>query len=171
MKNYIIFFVSLFSILYSLFFLSVTMVLAAPDIGIGPGGMASNVAGTGGFETNVTDTTLSENVGRIIRVILSLTGTVFLILTVYAGILWMTAGGNDERVEKAQKIIRSSVVGLIIVVAAYSLTAFILMGVFRVTEPGAGQVGQSAGAQTGGFWQGFGKGFTGSAKNFWSNLW
>jgi len=89
--------------------------------------LTKGVATEGGYETQgVTDTTLSETVGRIIKIILSLTGTIFLVLTVYAGILWMTAGGIEERVTKAKTILQTSVIGLVIVVAAYSVTYFVV---------------------------------------------
>src|SRR3989338_1313164 len=40
---------------------------------------------------------------RIINFFLSLLGTILIVLIFYAGFLWMTAAGNEEQVEKAQK--------------------------------------------------------------------
>lgn len=68
---------------------------------------------------------LATTIGTIIKAVLALTGTIFLILTIYAGILWMTAAGNDERIKKATSIITTAVVGLIIVMAAYAITYFV----------------------------------------------
>ena len=64
-------------------------------------------------------------VGNIIKIALSMIGLVFLILTVYAGYLWMTAGGNEENVSKAKEILKSSIMGLFIVVSAYAITYFV----------------------------------------------
>lgn len=64
-------------------------------------------------------------VGAVVKGALSLVGTVFLLLTVYAGILWMTAEGQEERVEKARKIITASVIGLFITLGAYAITFFV----------------------------------------------
>jgi hypothetical protein len=47
----------------------------------------------------------------------------------------MTAAGEQEKIEKAKKIIRGAVIGLIITVGAYSITAFIVP---RVLERAAG---------------------------------
>lgn len=69
--------------------------------------------------------TLEGSAGLIIKAALSLVGTIFLILTVYAGILWMTAGGREEQVEKSGKIIKASVIGLFIVMSSYAITYFI----------------------------------------------
>ncbi|MFH1291983.1 MAG: hypothetical protein ABIH87_02190 [bacterium] len=60
----------------------------------------------------------------IIRILLTFLGTVFLCLMIYAGFLWMTAGGSEEKAEKAKKLIYQSVIGLIIIFAAYSITIF-----------------------------------------------
>ncbi len=68
---------------------------------------------------------ISVIVGNIIKVALSMIGLVFLILTVYAGYLWMTARGNDEMVSKAKEIFKSSIMGLFIVVSAYAITIFV----------------------------------------------
>jgi hypothetical protein len=60
----------------------------------------------------------------IIRILLTLLGTVFLAMTIYAGYLWMTAGGNEEQVTKSKKLLSQSIIGLIIVFSAYSITIF-----------------------------------------------
>lgn len=63
-------------------------------------------------------------VTSLIRTGLQLIGVVFLCLIVYAGALWMLAGGNEENIEKSKKIIKASIIGLIIVLSAYSITYF-----------------------------------------------
>ena len=65
------------------------------------------------------------SVGVVVKGILSLVGTIFLVLTIYAGILWMTAQGNEDRVAKAKNIIQAAVIGLFVVMAAYAITSFI----------------------------------------------
>jgi len=57
-----------------------------------------------------------------IRYLLSFVGVIFVALMVYAGILWMTAGGNDEQVGKAKKLIFQAMIGLFVVFSAYSIT-------------------------------------------------
>ncbi|HPD08099.1 MAG TPA: hypothetical protein P5194_01190 [Patescibacteria group bacterium] len=77
------------------------------------------------YSPYTNEDTLLNNVASIIKVVLGLLGTIFVILMIYAGILWMTAGGNDTQVKKAQNIIQRAVIGLIIVVLAYAITYFI----------------------------------------------
>jgi len=45
---------------------------------------------------------------------------------IYAGFIWITARGEEERIIKAKAIIRNSIIGLIIVFSAYAITAFVL---------------------------------------------
>jgi TRAP-type C4-dicarboxylate transport system permease small subunit len=71
------------------------------------------------------DNFLQTKTGQIIGVVLSFVGTIFLILMIYAGILWMTARGNEQEITKAKDLIIAAIIGIIIVFAAYALTSFI----------------------------------------------
>jgi hypothetical protein len=44
---------------------------------------------------------------------------------IYAGITWMIARGNEQKVAQAKDMIINSVIGIIIVFAAYAITSFI----------------------------------------------
>lgn len=68
---------------------------------------------------------LQTKAGQIIGVVLSFVGALFLILMIYAGILWMTSQGNEQEVTKAKGLIINAIVGIIIVFAAYALTSFL----------------------------------------------
>lgn len=61
-------------------------------------------------------------VGQIIQLVLSFVGVVFLALAVYGGMVWMTARGNEEQVQKGRKIISRAIVGLAIVFLSYAIT-------------------------------------------------
>ncbi len=64
-------------------------------------------------------------IGRFLGTILGFTGTIFFVLVVWAGLLWMTAAGNEEQIGKAKKILAAAIVGLIIVLSAYAITRFV----------------------------------------------
>jgi len=68
---------------------------------------------------------IQTRAGSIIGTVLSFVGVLFLIMMIYAGIMWMTAQGNDQQVTKAKDLLINSVIGIIIVFAAYAITAFI----------------------------------------------
>ena len=75
-----------------------------------------------GTTAELSDEPIASIVGRIIGIFLSVLGIIFLILVIYAGFLWMTAGGNADRVDKAKKILIQSVIGLIIILLSFAIT-------------------------------------------------
>lgn len=62
------------------------------------------------------------NVNNIIGYALSLIGIIFLILIIVSGIQWMTAGGNEDAVKKSKRTITNSILGIVIIGAAYAIT-------------------------------------------------
>lgn len=58
---------------------------------------------------------------RIINWSLGLIGTIFLVFTIYAGFLWMTARGNKDQVEKAQGMLRDGVIGVVIIFLGFAI--------------------------------------------------
>ena len=109
------------SVIILVFF--VTLPAFAVDIGTNK---VRKAAATAGFDKSTTDTTLSATIGFTINVLLTFVGTIFLALTVYAGLMWMTARENEEKATKAKGTIRTSIIGLVLCIGAYSLTTFIL---------------------------------------------
>ena len=86
-----------------------------------------NVAGNAGV--NIVQTSnISEYVGIIVKVALVLISTIFLILMVYAGLLWMTAQGEEEKIKKSQKTIIMASLGLLVIVSSYAITSFVFSG-------------------------------------------
>jgi len=71
------------------------------------------------------DNFLQTRTGEIIGTILSFVGVLFLGLMMYAGILWMTAQGNEQQITKAKGMLTNAIIGIIVVFAAYAITTFI----------------------------------------------
>lgn len=76
---------------------------------MGPSGLAGN-------------TNLATIISVLIQVILGFLGTIFLILTISAGFKWMASQGNEKEIAAAKSSIKNSVIGLLIVIAAYAIT-------------------------------------------------
>lgn len=64
-------------------------------------------------------------IGLVIKSLLSFLGVIFFILILYGGFLWMTAQGKEDQIEKAKKIIMSSVIGVTIIFASYIITTIV----------------------------------------------
>ena len=128
------FFITISICLVAVFsFLAIDSALAAGSASSGVGADIANqlkAAGeTGAGYGDVVDPRITIALG--IRVVLSLLGFIFACLVVYAGILWMTAGGKEEQLEKAKNLLFRAVIGLAIVLAAYSITWFATKIVFN----------------------------------------
>jgi phage shock protein PspC (stress-responsive transcriptional regulator) len=63
---------------------------------------------------------------RIINFILTFLGIIAFVLILYAGFMWMTSAGNEDKVATAKKILVSAVVGLTIILVSYTITSYIL---------------------------------------------
>lgn len=87
---------------------------------------------------------------RIIQVALGVLGVIAVSLIIYAGFLWMTSAGSDEKINQAKRILRQTVIGLIIILSSWGITYFILEKLVGVTGGGSGQESIS-GRTPGGF--------------------
>lgn len=100
-----------------IFALSIPLVVLADTFG---SGLLQESAGGVGLESDLTN-----SAANVVSTILAVTGTMFLVLTVAAGIMWMTASGNEEKIAKAKKIIIGAVIGLGVCLSAYTITYFV----------------------------------------------
>jgi hypothetical protein len=48
------------------------------------------------------------------------------IITIYGGVIWMTAFGDDEKVGKAKKTIIAGVIGIVIIGIAWTIVSYVL---------------------------------------------
>lgn len=62
---------------------------------------------------------------EFIQIILGLLGIIFVSLILMGGYRWMTAAGNQDKVEAAQQTLTKAIIGLLIILASYSITWFI----------------------------------------------
>lgn len=89
--------------------------------------------GTGFKYSEAPAENLNRVVGGIVQNILALTGVIFMLMIVVAGDLWMTAGGNEEKLKKARDMIFNGVIGLAIVFAAYLAADFLVKMILDLT--------------------------------------
>lgn len=75
-----------------------------------------------GYDTGVdSQTGLATFAGYIVQVFLSLTGIIFVIYIIYGGFMWLTSGGNEEKITKAKSILRNGIIGLIVIFSAAAI--------------------------------------------------
>ncbi len=85
-------------------------------------------------EDSYSQGSLTSFIGKLISALLGATGVVFLILTVYAGILYMTAMGVPDKVKKSKQMLTEALIGLIIIVGAYALTSFVVSQLTQASQ-------------------------------------
>ncbi|MBU0707009.1 hypothetical protein KKG41_01420 [Patescibacteria group bacterium] len=72
---------------------------------------------------------LEPAVLRIIKWVFGFIGLVAFIIVIYGGFTWMTAAGNEEKVESAKKTITAAVIGIIIIILSLAIVTFVFKGV------------------------------------------
>jgi len=70
--------------------------------------------------------TLTNVIAGLINAFLGLIGIVLVILLIYGGVMWMTASGSTEQLTKAKAILVNSFIGLLIIVAAYAISLYVV---------------------------------------------
>jgi type IV secretory pathway VirB2 component (pilin) len=62
-----------------------------------------------------------ELVTRILQILMTLAGVVAVVAIVIGGFQYMTSGGNEEQAEKGRGVLTNAVIGLILVIMAYTI--------------------------------------------------
>ena len=124
MKKYLFAFVILFSVV-SVFV--VTPVLAASlDVGLDYG----TFTGLGSKDLRI-------GVMTIVNVLFTFLGVLTIIMMLYAGFLWLTSAGSEEKVGQAKKIITSAIIGLVIIFISYAIATFVITQLIKATTVSA----------------------------------
>jgi hypothetical protein len=63
---------------------------------------------------------------NVINFILGLLGVIAIVIILFGGFKWMTAMGNDDNVAKAKALLGAGIIGLLIVLAAYAVSIYII---------------------------------------------
>jgi hypothetical protein len=79
----------------------------------------------GAYNSDNRTTGITPVIAATIATVLGFIGVLFLILTIYAGFLYMTAEGDDTKAKKGLDMIKGAIIGLIIVSSAYAISSFV----------------------------------------------
>lgn len=84
---------------------------AALESAVGPTGLPKNEIAT--------------YIGSVAQWIFGILGLLFFVLTLYAGITWFLARGEEEKIAKSRQTLIAAIIGLIITVSGYAIAAFV----------------------------------------------
>ena len=132
-------------------------IFAATEFGASP--VPTSTGTPSGFESGTSDNPFNKNlvsevsgklpseynrssdpillIVRIIRILLSFVGIGLTGLLVYAGFQYMTAAGDDGKIDESKATIRNAVIGLIIIMSSWTLSTFIINRLRATTRAGA----------------------------------
>jgi len=106
-------------------FLLANYTLAAVDVGL----EYAAQTGLGGEDIRII-------IARIIRIIIGFLGIIAVGLIIYAGWLWMSSEGNEEKITKAKQVLKNAIIGLIIILSAFAIATFVLNKLIGATSSG-----------------------------------
>lgn len=115
------------------------VVVALPFVNLAPIAYAQPLEADDFLSDDFSDSTglgtsdLQTTIGNLIRVALSFLGVVAVCIVLYGGFKWMTAGGNDEKVGEAKRLMISGLIGLAIIMSAYAIASFVIGSVLSAT--------------------------------------
>ncbi|USN53419.1 MAG: hypothetical protein H6760_04670 [Candidatus Nomurabacteria bacterium] len=88
-----------------------------------------NIGGSIGLGT----ADLKDTVINIIQWVLGILSLVAVVMIIFGGFTWMTAGGAEDKVDQAKRIITAAVIGLIIILLAWAIVIFVANTTANVT--------------------------------------
>jgi hypothetical protein len=86
-----------------------------------------------GADTGLGERDLQDIIVSIINIALSFLGIIAVVVILIGGFTWMTAGGNEDRVDTAKKMIFAGIIGLAIVLSAYAIAQFAISSLVDAT--------------------------------------
>lgn len=75
---------------------------------------------------DVSSSGIEKTIGGAIAFLLSFTSLVFFFWLFYGAYEWLLARGNEEKIDKAQGIIRSAIWGIVIITLSYFILSLIM---------------------------------------------
>ncbi|MGE5425548.1 MAG: hypothetical protein ACM3PZ_00455 [Bacillota bacterium] len=126
------FILGVLSLFMSGFFLPAEPVLADQSLISSQEGFGSGEIGVA-FDQEGKPDDIRIVVIRIIKVALTILGLLLVAILVLAGYRYMTANGNEDQTKKAIKEITEAVIGLLVVLVAWGVTAFVMRQLLSAT--------------------------------------
>lgn len=98
-----------------------------------------------GGQVGLGNADLKQVILNVIRWALGIVTLAAVVYMIYGGYLWMTAAGNESRVEKAKQVILQAAIGLVICLLAWAIVYFVAKTVANTTTNSSGGNGTGCG--------------------------
>ena len=101
-----------------------------PVIAAAQASLGIEIAGSTGLGSR----DLKETIVQILNVLLGFLGIIAVIVILLGGFKWMTAGGNEDKVGEAKKLLGAGIIGLVIILAAYAIATYVISTISTATK-------------------------------------
>lgn len=89
-----------------------------------------------GTQIGLNGTDLVHVALRTLQMLLGFAPLISVMMMILGGFMWMTSGGDEERLDKAKKTVSSSVVGLVVIILAWAAVQFVTKTTLNATAQG-----------------------------------
>lgn len=62
----------------------------------------------------------------LVKVAMTFLGLIAVVVILIGGFKWLTAGGSEDKIGEAKKMIIAGIIGLVIILSAWAITSFII---------------------------------------------
>ena len=97
-----------------------TKVQAQPNLGM------NYVSGENGLGLANQNSDPREMAINIVKYLMTFLGIIAVVIILLGGFKWMTAAGNEDKVDEAKKLIIAGLIGLVIILAAFIIVQFVM---------------------------------------------
>jgi hypothetical protein len=88
-------------------------------------GSASSVSLNNPLGSGVTEP--ETIIANVINSIFGIVGSLALLMFIYGGLMWMTSGGNQDKVKQGRGVILWASIGLMVIFLSYMLVRFVIV--------------------------------------------
>ena len=113
--------VFVFSLLAPALMLATMPVVHAQDLNLGTNYVTN--------EINFATGDPREAAMSLVKLLMTFLGIIAVIIMLYGGFIWMTAAGNEDKVDQAKKLIAAGIIGLVIILSAFLIVNFVVTNV------------------------------------------
>ncbi|HBW73756.1 MAG TPA: hypothetical protein DEF59_00640 [Candidatus Magasanikbacteria bacterium] len=144
--------VSILFVLATVFVLRTVVAYALPVFAQGdvntPAQLTNSLGANEQFRqaTGLSGTDIRVIIAKIIRAVLGLVGLIMISFIVYAGYLWMTSEGEEEKIMTAKNMLKNLVIGLAIILMSVAIVQFVIQ---KLVGEGGGGLGGAEGVSGG----------------------
>lgn len=75
------------------------------------------------------ETDIPTIIGRAIQGLTGISGSIALLVFIYGGFLWLTSGGNSEKIKKGKDIMVWAVLGMVVMFGSFIIVRYVLQAV------------------------------------------